>query len=343
MRLTDRMTSTLPIVIAHRGASGYRPEHTLAAYELAIKMGADFIEPDLVSTADGILVARHENEISATTNVAAHREFAARHTTKVIDGKSRTGWFTEDFTLEELKTLRAIERIPRLRRANTRYDGRFEIATFDEVINLTEQVRRSTGRDVGIYPETKHPTYFDSIGHDLNQRLVQTLSQRCLNSTDSNVLIQSKETGNLRALSDQTDVGLIQLVPEHGQPYDLASTNDPRTSADLVTPAGLAEIATYAAGIGAHKNLVITRDVNGRLATPTPVVADAHAAGLLVHVWTMRDENKFLPTDMRRGADLAATGDAFGEYDRFFAAGVDGVFSDHPDTAIAARRRQAGH
>ncbi len=325
------------LVIGHRGASGYRPEHTLASYELAARMGADYIEPDLVTTADGVLVARHEPEIGGTTDVAEHPEFADRRTTKTIDGVEYTGWFTEDFTLAELKTLRAVERIPDIRQENTIYDGRFEVPTFEEVLDLRERLSKELGREIGVYPETKHPSYFASIDKPLEPALVDTLTDAGLNRPIAPVFVQSFETTNLRKLNDELRVPLVQLVGGSGAPADLEAIGDPRTYADLVTPAGLADIATYADGIGPDKNLVIGREADGSLGEPTSLVADAHAEDLLVHPYTFRNENEFLPADLRSGADDTAYGDIFAEYEAFFAAGVDGVFSDNPDTAVAAR------
>ncbi|RKN44254.1 glycerophosphodiester phosphodiesterase [Micromonospora endolithica] len=332
----DRATQR-PIVIAHRGASGYRPEHTLEAYRLAIRQGADYIEPDLVATRDGVLVARHENEISGTTDVAARPEFAARRTTKTIDGVSVTGWFTEDFTLAELKTLRAKERLPQVRVANTAFDGRFEVPTFQEVVDLARTEGRSRGRVIGVYPETKHPTYFASIGLPLEEPLVEVLRRNRLTHRSAPVVIQSFETGNLRKLNRIVDVKLAQLLDATGRPYDFAATGDGRTYADLATPAGLKWIAGYADGIGANKNLIVPRDATGKLAAPTTLVRDAHREKLTVHAWTFRAENQFLPADFRIGADPNARGDVQAEYELFFGLGVDGVFSDHPDTAVAAR------
>ncbi|HVK27038.1 MAG TPA: glycerophosphodiester phosphodiesterase [Nocardioides sp.] len=326
-----------PLVIAHRGASGYRPEHTLAAYRLAIQMGADYIEPDLVSTKDGVLVARHENEISGTTDVAAHPEFADRRATKVIDGTSVTGWFTEDFTLAELKTLRAKERLPQVRPGNTAYDGRFEIPTLDEVIQLAKRESGRTGRTIGLAPETKHPTYFDSIGLSLEEPLVRTLRRNGLDRAHAKVVIQSFETANLRELDTLARVPLAQLVDGAGAPYDLRATGSTTTYADLVKPAGLADIATYAEWVAPAKNLILPRDAAGAIGTPSAVVADAHAAGLKVVTWTMRVENQFLPTNHRIGTDPNAKGDLAGEIDAFLDAGIDALFSDNADIAVAAR------
>ncbi|MGM1058772.1 glycerophosphodiester phosphodiesterase [Saccharothrix sp. Mg75] len=326
-----------PLVVGHRGASGYRPEHTLASYELAARMGADYVEPDLVVTKDGKLVARHENEIGGTTDVAAHPEFAARKTTKVIDGTSITGWFTEDFTLAELKTLRAVERIPDTRPRNALYNGRFEVPTLEEVVELTRRLSRELGRDIGLYAETKHPTYFQEIGLPLEPRLVDVLNRKGLNRHGAEVYVQSFEVANLKALKRQLRVPLVQLVSGSGAPYDFVKAGDKRTYSDLVTPEGLREIRTYASGVGAEKSRIIPRDANGNLTTPTTLVRDAHARGLVVHAWTFRNENAFLPANLRTSADPAAYGRAFDEYTAFYATGLDGVFADNPDTAVEAR------
>jgi glycerophosphoryl diester phosphodiesterase len=331
----------LPLVIGHRGASGYRPEHTLASYRLAIEMGADYIEPDLVSTKDHVLVTRHENNIADTTDVAAHPEFASRRTTKTIDGNPMTGWFTEDFTLAELRTLRAKERLPDLRPANTAFDGLYQVPTFQEVIDLAKRA------GVGIYPETKHPTYFDSIGLSLEEPLLATLRANGLTGPRAKVFIQSFETANLRELRARTRLPLVQLIDATGRPYDFVVSGDPRTYADLVTPAGLAEIATYADGIGPNKDLIIPRDSAGTLLEPTSLVRDAHREGLVVHPWTFRRENNFLPLDFRQGNPaspefLRAPGDLPAELRLFFRLGVDGVFSDNADVAVATRHRVFG-
>ncbi|MBM0125162.1 glycerophosphodiester phosphodiesterase family protein [Pimelobacter simplex] len=333
----DRHPGAEPIVIAHRGASGYRPEHTLAAYRLAIRQGADYVEPDLVATKDGVLVARHENEISGTTDVATHPEFADRRTTKSIDGVSVSGWFTEDFTLAELKTLRAKERLPQVRPDNTRYDGQFEVPTLEEVIQLVKRESGRTGRTIGIAPETKHPTYFDSIGLSLEEPLVRTLRRNGLDRLNAKVVIQSFETGNLRELAGRTRVPLAQLVDGSGAPYDLKAAGSATTYADLVTPAGLADIATYAEWVAPAKNRILPRDGSGAIGAPSALVADAHAAGLRVVTWTMRVENQFLPTNHRIGTDPDAKGDLAGEIDAFLDAGVDALFSDNPDVAVATR------
>jgi glycerophosphoryl diester phosphodiesterase len=334
----DRSSKAEPLVIAHRGASGYRPEHTLASYELGARMGADYVEPDLVSTKDGVLVARHENEISGTTDVADHPEVASRRTTKVIDDVSLTGWFTEDFTLAELKTLRAKERIPEIRQRNTIYNGRFPVPTLQEVIDLTKRLSRELGRPIGIYPETKHPTYFRTIGLPLEEPLVRTLRRNGLDRRNAKVFVQSFEVSNLKALDRELDVPLVQLYGAPGtRPYDFVEKGDPRTYGDLATPAGLRDVARYADGTGPSKDYIVPRDATGRSLPPTTFVRDAHRAGLQVHPYTFRNENTFLPLELRSSADPAAYGNAFAEYEQFFGLGVDGLFSDNPDTAVEAR------
>ncbi|GGO17678.1 glycerophosphoryl diester phosphodiesterase [Microbispora rosea subsp. aerata] len=311
-----------PIVIGHRGASALRPEHTLPSYETAIALGADYIEPDLVSTKDHVLVARHENEISGTTDVASRPEFADRRTTKTIDGTAVTGWFTEDFTLAELRTLRAVERIPGLRPGNAAFDGLAPIPTFDEVVALARR------HGVGVYPETKHPAYFASIGLPLEEPLLDVLARHGWRDRHDPVFIQSFDPANLRELRGTTRLPLIQLVGGSGA-YDR-----------MVTPAGLAEIATYADGVGVAASRVVPTGPDGRLLRPTTLVRDAHRAGLDVHVWTVRDENAHLPADFRLGdpaspAYARATGDVAGWLAMLYELGVDGVFADNPGTARA--------
>ena len=325
-------------VFGHRGASGYRPEHTLESYRLAIAQGADVIEPDVVSTKDHVLVARHENEIGGTTDVADHPEFAGRRTTKVIDGTRVTGWFTEDFTLAELKTLRAKERLPQVRPGNTLYDGRFEVPTLDEVIALAKSEARRLGRRIAIAPETKHPTYFRSIGLPLEKPLLQSLRRAGWDRRDAPVYIQSFETTNLKELARWTRVPLVQLTSATGAPYDLVAQGDDTTYADLMTPEGLRGVARYARWLGPEKASVIPREADGTLGEPTDVVHDAHRAGLKVVAYTFRAENQFLPVDYRLGTDPNARGDLHDELLAYFAAGLDGVFSDFPDLAVAARK-----
>ena len=327
----------LPIVIGHRGASGYRPEHTLEAYKLAIELGADFIEPDLVSTKDRVLVARHENEISGTTDVASRTVFADRKRTRTIDGEQLTGWFTEDFTLAELRTLRAVERIPAVRQRNTLYNGRYQVPTFREVLALARSESRRTGREIGVYPETKHPTYFDSITLSLEEPLLADLRRAGYRDEDDPVFIQSFEVANLVELSKVTDIRLVQLFGGEGRPFDFTAKGDKRTYDDLQTPAGFRSIAAYADGVGPNKGRVIPVLPSGALGAPTAFVRNAHAVDLLVHPYTFRNENQYLPAALRKGADPNAYGDAFAEYEAFFKAGVDGLFTDNPDTARIAR------
>ena len=316
-----------PIVVAHRGASGLRPEHTLAAYDLAIDQGADFIEPALVPTKDDVLVARHENVIDETTDVAAHPEFADRKTTKTIDGQTMTGWFVEDFTLAELKTLRARERLPKLRPANTAYDGQFEIPTLAEIIALAKRRSTETGRTIGIYPETKHPTYFAKIGHPTDLPLVAALREAGWDSERAPVFIQSFEVANLKRIHALTRVRLIQLMAGEGGPADGAAPS----YAQMITPTGLRAIAAYAYGIGPDKAMLW----NGT--TPTVLVRDAHAVGLRVHPWTYRAENYFVPERFRIGTDPAAHGDVAAEIAAGLGLGIDGFFTDYPATGVSAR------
>lgn len=326
-----------PLVIAHRGVPGSRLEHTRPSYELAIMEGADYIEPDVVSTKDRVLVVRHENEISGTTDVAKRPEFAARKTTKHVDGILLTGWFTEDFTLKEIKTLRVRERLPKLRPQNRELGGQQQILTFDEVLDIAEEANRTRDVKIGVYVETKHPSYFAGIGIDLNDLLIDNLERRGANHAESKVIIQSMETGNLRRLRERTPLALIQLMDRSGAPYDLAAAHDPRTYATLTSAAELATIAEYADGIGPNKSQVISRDRRTNLKADTGLAGRAHDVGLLVHIWTMRDENNFLPANLRLGNDVAAPGNALAEYHAFFDVGVDGVFSDYTGTAVEAR------
>ena len=350
-----------PLVIGHRGASGYRPDHTLESYKLAIDMGADFIEPDLVATKDGVLVARHEPNITGTTDVAARPEFASRKTTKNVDGVNEEGWFVSDFTLAELKTLRAVQP---LSDRDQSYNGKFQIPTFEEVLDLAKAEGTKAGRTVGVYPETKHPTFHANLGLPLEDRLLAVLAKYGYTTNASPVLVQSFEVSNLKYLRTKTQVRLVQLVDAndvnadgsmdltapYDKPYDFAVAGDSRTFASLLTPAGLKEIKTYADGIGPWKPYLIPSkqvdankdgkpdDLNGdgkiderdRVMMPaTSVVKDAHAAGLFVHAYTFRNEAKRLASDFK--------GDPKAEYKLFYNLGVDGVFSDFADTAKAAR------
>jgi glycerophosphoryl diester phosphodiesterase len=305
------------------------------AYKLAIDQGADFIEPDLVATRDGHLVARHENEISGTTDVATRPEFAARRTRKTIDGTAMEGWFTEDFTLAELKTLRVRERLPQLRSANTAFDGQETVPTFAEILALVKAQEARTGRRIGLYPETKHPTHFRDLGLPLEEPLLAALSRAGYSERADPVFIQSFEAGNLEALRPRTRLRLIQLVAAEGGPPDRPGAS----YRQMLAPDALRSLARHVDGIGVEKALVIPRDGDGRLAAPTSLVADAHAAGLAVHVWTFRPENYFLPADLRSGDNPVQRGRAEAEIQAFLAAGIDGLFSDSVPDAIAARAR----
>jgi len=348
--------SALPIVIGHRGAAGYRPEHTLAGYALAIEMGADFIEPDLVMTRDRQLIARHEPMIGSTTDVADHPEFAGRKTTRAVDGVEYTDWFASDFTLAEIQTLRAKERLPQLRPGNTAYDGRFRIPTLDEVIALAKEESRKSGRRIGIYPELKHSTYHaDLFGpHVFENRLIRKLHREYGNSACAPVFIQSFEVDNLQYLSGKTRIPLVQLidaddvnadgslslVPPYRQPYDFVVAGDPRSFADLLTEEGLDFVKTYADAIGPWKPYLVKTvddgvDRNGdgkltiadrRVDGDTGVIEKAHARGLLVHSWTFRNDSG--------GYGFS---DPLAEMAYYFQLGLDGLFTDFPDTGVAAR------
>ncbi|MCP3817120.1 glycerophosphodiester phosphodiesterase [Streptomyces sp. A3M-1-3] len=327
----------VPTVIAHRGASGYRPEHTLGSYQLALDLGAHVIEQDLVPTKDGHLVCRHENDITGTTDVAAHPEFASRKTTKSVDGVSQTGWFTEDFTLAELKTLRAKERIPGVRQENTLYDGRWEIPTFEEVLRWAEKEGRRRGKAVWLHVETKHPTYFRGLGLGLEEPLARLLRTYRRDKKHSPVFLQSFEPTSIQRLSKLVASPRVVLFSSaSSRPWDFVQAGDPRTVADLVKPEGLKWIAGFAQGIGPTLDLVIPKDAAGKLGTPTTLVRDAHARGLILHPYTLRNENSFLPLDFRRGTDPNAYGDAFGAFKAYFEQGIDGIFTDNPDTGLLA-------
>lgn len=333
----DKHKHADPIVFGHRGASGYRPEHTLAAYELAIQQGADYIEPDVVSTKDGVVVARHENEISGTTDVADRPEFAGRKTTKTIDGKALTGWFTEDFTLAELKTLRAVERIPRDRPANTAYDGLFQVPTLDEVLDLIDAKEAETGRTIGVAPETKHPTYFDSIGLSLEEPLVRSLERHGLDGKRAAAVIQSFEVSNLEDLDRMVDTPLVQLIDFGGAPYDQVVAGTGVTNDYLVTDKGLKSIRKYADQVAPYKYYFIPRNADNTLGEPTDLADRAERVGLPTVIWTMRAENKNLPAECRIGTDPIAIGDLACEVGPYLDAGVDAFFTDHPDLGVATR------
>jgi len=350
-----------PLVIGHRGASGYLPDHTLESYKKAIELGADFIEPDLVATKDGVLIARHEPNITGTTDVSTRAEFASRKTKKVVDGVQEEGWFASDFTLAEIKTLRAIQ--PMADR-DPSFNGKYQIPTLDEVLDLAKSEGVKAGRTVGVYPETKHPTYHVNLGLKLEDRLLATLAKYGYTTKSSPVILQSFEVSNLKYLRTKTQLRLVQLVDAddvnadgsmslvapYDKPYDFAVAGDARNFASLLTPAGLKEVKTYADGIGPWKPYLIPSkqvdankdgkpdDLNGDgkiddrdrvMMAPTDVVKNAHAAGLFVHAYTFRSEAKRLASDFK--------GDPKAEYKLFFNLGVDGVFSDFSDHAVAAR------
>ena len=354
------LTGAQPLVLGHRGTAGYRPEHTLASYKLAIEMGADFIEPDLVVTKDGELVARHEPNITATTDVSTRPEFADRKKTRKVDGVDETGWFVTDFTLAELKTLYAKQANPV---RDPSYNKQFQIPTFREILELAKTESARTGRTIGVYPETKHPTYHVDAGLPIEPRMLKMLAEYGYTKKDSPVVIQSFEVGNLKALRKLTDVRLVQLIDGDGvdakgnvtlaapfdKPYDFAVAKDPRTFPDLMTKKGLAEVKTYADGIGPWKRYLVSgafvagadgkpRDLDGDgkmtdadrvLIAPTDIIKNAHTAGLFVHAFTFRNEKDQLISNYR--------GDPKAEYVHFYELGVDGVFSDFSDTAVAAR------
>ena len=328
--------TTRPLAIAHRGASGYRPEHTLAAYELAVAMGADYIEPDLVMTRDGILVDRHEPQISGTTDVAERPEFADRRSTKCIDGEEVTGWFAGDFTLAELKTLRAKERLAGLRRESQQYDGLFEVPTFEEVLRLRERLTREAGRTIGIIPEIKNSTYLHALGFDPEAEMTRWARAYHLNTETAPLWVQSFE---LTALKNLREHGFrartILLTTVEGGPYDLH--REGTTYAELTTADSMRRLAQWIDGLGPEKEQIIPLLADGSLGEPTSFVEDAHAAGLVVTPWTFRAENQFLPTSYRSGAGPQEFGRAVDEVLAFLQAGVDGVFCDQPDVCVRAR------
>jgi glycerophosphoryl diester phosphodiesterase len=356
------LNGAAPIVIGHRGGgSGYLPEHTLEAYALGIELGADYVEPDLVATKDGRLIARHEPNMINTTNVKDLPQFASRKRTAVIDGASEEGFFASDFTLAEIKTIRAVQP---LAERDQRFNGQFEIPTLEEVIEFVKRKSREKDRTIGIYPETKHPTYHQKIGLALEDRLVDALKRAGWNRRSAPVFIQSFETANLKYLRSRTPVKLVQLVDAddvnldgslafnapYDKPYDWVVSGRAGLFKDLLTPAGLAEVKTYADGIGPWKPYLQSSagtdankdgkadDINGdglvndadrKLLPPTDIVANAHRLGLLVHPFTFRNEQRRLASDDK--------GNPINEYLRFYELGVDGLFSDFADTAFAAR------
>lgn len=344
----------VPAVYAHRGASALRPEHTLEAYRQAIADGADVIEPDLVITRDGVLVARHENALAvlgpdghvveATTDVAERPDYADRRTTKTVDGRRVSGWFAEDFSWAELVTLRARERIPAIRPANARLDGRYGIPSLQQIVDLVRSESTRLGRAIGMAPETKHPTYFQSIGMPLEEPLVALLEANGLNQADAPVVIQSFEVANLQALRQRTPVRLAQLVGARGQPYDFTVAGDSRSYADLLTPEGLAAMRRYADVLAPVKSLVLGPEAVARGGAASELVARAHAADLSVVVWTLRPENAFLPAALKGEpvGDDTVRGRGEAEVAAYLRAGVDGVFADDPGVARRAVDAAAG-
>jgi glycerophosphoryl diester phosphodiesterase len=348
-------------VVGHRGAAGYLPDHTLEGYKKAIEFGVDFIEPDLVATKDGVLIARHEPNITGTTDVSTRPEFAARKTKKMVDGVEEEGWFASDFTLAEIKTLRAKQP---LADRDQSHNGKYLVPTLEEVLDLAKAEGAKVGRTVGVYIETKHPTYHVGLNLMLEDRLLAVLAKYGYTAKTSPVIVQSFEVSNLKYLRTKSQIRLVQLVDAddvkadgsmslvapYDKPYDFAVAKDPRTFASLLTPAGLAEVKTYADGIGPWKPYLISSkqvdanndgkpdDLNGDgkiderdrvMLPPTDVIKNAHAAGLVVHAYTFRNESFRLASDYK--------GDPKAEYQLFYKAGVDGVFSDFPDTALSAR------
>lgn len=338
----SRPSGTIPLVIAHRGASGYLPEHTLAAYSTAILQGADYIELDLVSTRDGRLIARHDNVLNLTTNIADHFEFADRRTKKIVDGRTVEGWFSEDFSLEEIRRLRAIERIPAIRPDNARFNGQFNVPTLEEAITLIQNLQETLTTEIGLYIELKHSTYFDELGLSMESVLTQILRDNGYHEFRHNIFLQSFEISSLRGLNDITDLKLVQLLGDSGQPYDERVSGGALTYADMATAEGLREIANYADGVGPEKHrYLIPRNELRELALEdaSDFVALAHAAGLFVHAYTFRAENEFLPTPLRTSADPTALGMAADELAVFLQLGIDGFFTDHTDIGVKERNR----
>ena len=332
-----------PIVIAHRGASGHVPEHTLAAYALAVFQGADFIEPDLVSTRDGALIARHDNRLELTTDVAKRPEFAEMYASKEVNGRTQHGWFSEDFDLEQIKRLRAVERLPDLRPANCRFDGQFEVPTFDEVIELARSLGRLTGRCIGVYPETKSPSHFASLGLALEVPLVASCHRVGWDSPESPVFLQSFEVGNLQQLAQLTRLPRVQLLDAQGQPEDFRRRGQATSYRQMSGEHGLDGIATYAQVIGPDKRLMgwSSSGIDAGLQAGAVLVERARQRGLAVHPYTFRRENAFLPASLRRADASGAvvpggSGDLEAELAAFLALGIDGFFVDHPEVGRAA-------
>lgn len=319
-----RPVAAVPTIFGHRGAAGYRPEHTSGGYELAAEIGADYLEPDLVATKDGQLVDRHEPDITQTTDVASHPEFAKLKTTKTVDGVTTTGWFTNDFTLAQLETLRAKERIPLIRQHNTLYDGRYRIPTLQDDITQVAALSRRLHRRIGIVPEIKHSTFFRSVGLPMEQRVLDVLHRNHLDAAHPRmpVVIQSFEVSNLRWLHRHTRIPLMQLTSATGAPADLVARGDKRTYADITSAAGLKQVAKYATYLGPDKTEIVPLTSSGALGTPTRLVRDAHRVGLHITPYTFRNENNFLPKNYQRGTNPADYGNAIAEYELYFSLGV---------------------
>lgn len=341
-RSGSQALGTKPIVIAHRGASGYVPEHTLASYALAMLQGADFVEPDLVMTKDGHLIARHDNVLDLTTDVAERPEFAGRRATKTIDGTPVTGWFSEDFTLAEIKQLRAIERIPDVRPANGRLNGQFEVPTLTEIIALVQANEKALKRKIGIYPETKHPTYFRRLELPMEAKLVKILHAHGYGVKRDRVFIQSFEIANLKKLRRLTRIPLIQLLETSGRPADIVAVGGALSYDEMAMAEGLREISTYADGVGPEKyHFIIPRGADGALdaENATAFVRNAHDCGLKVHPYTFRAENRFLPINFHSSSDPNAIGKSEDEIRAFLSAGIDGFFTDQANIGVRARDR----
>ncbi|WP_151526595.1 glycerophosphodiester phosphodiesterase family protein [Serinicoccus kebangsaanensis] len=339
------MPTHAPLVLGHRGASGHLPEHTLAAYELAARQGADYLELDLVATQDGVLVARHENNIWGTTDVADRPELATRRRTSTVDGRQVDGVFTEDLTLEELQSLLARERLPALR--DTRHDDTWRVPTFAEIIDLRASLSAELGREIGLYVELKHPTHFASVGLPLEERMLADLDAAGLASGDGAdaVYVQCFEPGSLRRIRTELGSPLRQVLLATAfddVPYDLVAAGERRTYAELMSPVGLHELEGVIDGVGPSKTMVLPWDADASLGAPTSLVDDAHDAGLVVHAWTFRAENRFLPAPWRSDnpgdPQDAAHGDLAAEVRAHLDAGVDGIFTDHPDLVVQALR-----
>ncbi|GAA1675859.1 glycerophosphodiester phosphodiesterase family protein [Fodinicola feengrottensis] len=326
----------MPLVIGHRGSCGYRPENTLISFALAVELGADFVEMDVVPSADGVLVVRHDADLSDSTDVAARPEFAERRRTATIDGADVDGWFADDFTVAEIRTLRAVERHPDLRRHSARYDGQ-PVPTFAETLTWLAQLATEAGRPIGVYVEPKHPTYYRSIGKPVEDLLVKDLAAAGRDRADSPTFVQSFEIDPLHRVASMTEVRRVQLMGSGHGPYDRTAAGDPLLYSEMTTPSGLRRIAEYAVGIGPNKEMVLATDRTGQLAGLTGLVPAAHEAGLFVHPYTFRDENKYLAEPYRRGTDPSARGDGAAECEAFLRAGVDGLFTDFVDSAMAAR------